>query len=142
MKKTYSEKLLDPRWQKKRLLIFDRDDWKCTKCNKSKNTLHIHHEKYYKNPWNIPNKYLKTLCELCHWNISNHKKVHDKFMLAIWNKTKKNLQLMVDPSFIVYIYRFFHLYFNNLKNLNINSIDTKDVFDFLCKKLNIEIKVK
>lgn len=28
----YKEKLKDPRWQKKRLQIFERDDWCCQKC--------------------------------------------------------------------------------------------------------------
>lgn len=27
--KTYAEKLKDPRWQKRRLEIFERDDWTC-----------------------------------------------------------------------------------------------------------------
>ncbi len=31
---TYSEKLRDPRWQKKRLQIFERDGWKCRVCGK------------------------------------------------------------------------------------------------------------
>lgn len=66
--KTYSEKLQDPRWQKKRLLIYERDNWKCVECGASNNTLHVHHKKYFKgaNPWDYDDAYLATLCESCH----------------------------------------------------------------------------
>lgn len=31
-KEEYAKKLMDPRWQKKRLEIFKRDGWKCQNC--------------------------------------------------------------------------------------------------------------
>lgn len=40
---TYKEKLKDPRWQKKRLEIFDRDGWKCVECGDKDSTLNVHH---------------------------------------------------------------------------------------------------
>lgn len=65
---TYSEKLRDPRWQKKRLEILQRDDFTCQSCKSKKKTLHIHHTHYesLKEPWNYPNKQLITLCDDCH----------------------------------------------------------------------------
>lgn len=63
---TYSEKLKDPRWQKKRLEIFQRDEFKCTLCGDSKSTLHIHHLEYGENPWDVDNEQLTTHCEHCH----------------------------------------------------------------------------
>jgi len=65
---TYSEKLKDPRWQKKRLEILERDDWTCRWCFDSESTLHIHHVKYKKgsNPWEYSNDDLITICEDCH----------------------------------------------------------------------------
>lgn len=68
MKKTYSEKLKDPRWQKKRLQIFERDKFTCTGCGETKKTLHVHHALYLKNkdPWDYENDFLHTLCENCH----------------------------------------------------------------------------
>jgi hypothetical protein len=66
--KSYSEKLKDPRWQKKRLEILQRDNWACTSCGGTKVTLHVHH-KYYtygKEPWEYGNEVLITLCEHCH----------------------------------------------------------------------------
>lgn len=62
----YKEKLLDPRWQKKRLQIFNRDKFRCVKCNDDKSTLHIHHLRYYGEPWDVKNEYLQTLCDKCH----------------------------------------------------------------------------
>jgi len=62
----YSEKLRDPRWQRKRLEIFQRDDFKCLNCGDDKKTLHVHHLAYSKNPWDCPSNLLETLCQPCH----------------------------------------------------------------------------
>lgn len=63
----YQKKLLDPRWQKKRLEILDRDNWSCQSCCDNKKTLHVHHCAYQSiDPWDIENKHLITICEDCH----------------------------------------------------------------------------
>lgn len=62
----YKEQLLDPRWQKKRLKILERDNWACTLCGDTKSTLHIHHESYCGAPWEVEDTDLKTHCEHCH----------------------------------------------------------------------------
>jgi len=64
----YSEKLKDPRWQKKRLEIFERDNWACKYCGNKNETLHVHHLFYSgkSEPWEIHNGFLVTLCESCH----------------------------------------------------------------------------
>lgn len=64
----YAAKLKDPRWQKKRLMILDRDGWECQTCEDTTKTLHVHH-KYYlpdHDPWDYPDSALVTLCEECH----------------------------------------------------------------------------
>ena len=64
----YSEKLNDPRWQKKRLEIMQRDDFTCIACHTKTDTLNVHHF-YYKpkcNPWDYESETLITLCEKCH----------------------------------------------------------------------------
>ena len=38
------EKYKDPRWQKKRLKILERDKWACQLCDGKEKTLHIHHK--------------------------------------------------------------------------------------------------
>lgn len=68
IKKTYSELLKDPRWQKMRLKILERDEFTCRHCGGTDETLHVHH-KYYENgnlPWEYPTEALVTLCEPCH----------------------------------------------------------------------------
>lgn len=62
----YAEKLKDPRWQQKRLKIFERDQWTCVLCGDKESTLHVHHEIYNGEPWDAPEEYLKTHCEICH----------------------------------------------------------------------------
>ncbi len=64
----YAEKLLDPRWQKRRLQIFDRDDWCCQICSNPELTLHVHHRWYEGEPWEAPDEALVTLCAECHAN--------------------------------------------------------------------------
>jgi PHP family Zn ribbon phosphoesterase len=65
---TYEEKLLDPRWQKKRLEIFQRDDFTCVCCDRKDITLHVHHLFYFPNtePWDYLDSHLVTYCEICH----------------------------------------------------------------------------
>jgi len=63
---TYIEKLQDPRWQKKRLEVMNRDHWACLHCNKSENTLTVHHCRYNGEPWEADDQLLITLCMDCH----------------------------------------------------------------------------
>lgn len=70
---SYKEKLKSPKWQKKRLEILQRDDFKCVYCNDDKTELQIHHLKYTKEPWDAPNEDLITLCKHCHTLVSKVK---------------------------------------------------------------------
>jgi 5-methylcytosine-specific restriction endonuclease McrA len=67
-KSEYSQKLLDPRWQKKRLEILQRDDWRCQSCGEKEKTLHVHHTEYFHgcDPWDYPDILMITLCDHCH----------------------------------------------------------------------------
>lgn len=68
-KPDYSKKLLDARWQKKRLEIMGRDCFTCQKCQATDHrTLHVHHRHYLfgRDPWDYPNELLVTLCATCH----------------------------------------------------------------------------
>lgn len=68
MSSKYFEKLKDPRWQKKRLEILERDRWTCTVCQRSDLTLHVHHAYYDSKlqPWEYDNETLHTVCVECH----------------------------------------------------------------------------
>lgn len=68
---TYAEKLKDPRWQKRRLHIFNRDKFICVKCGDAKTELQVHHRKYFKEPWDAPDMALETVCNECHGVITH-----------------------------------------------------------------------
>lgn len=69
---SYAEKLKDPRWQKKRLEVLQRDGWACTLCDAEDKTLHVHHILYLpkKDPWEYSMCFLQTLCVDCHDYVS------------------------------------------------------------------------
>lgn len=64
----YADQLKDPRWQRKRLQILERDNWVCTNCGNANNTLHVHHRYYVHGaaPWDYDDSSLVTLCGVCH----------------------------------------------------------------------------
>jgi 5-methylcytosine-specific restriction endonuclease McrA len=68
---TYSEQLKDPRWQRKRLEVMQRDEFKCCECGSTSKTLHVHHRYYvsHRYPWEYPNFCYRTVCDECHYEI-------------------------------------------------------------------------
>jgi hypothetical protein len=66
--KTYTQLLPDSRWQKKRLTIFERDNWHCRCCKATNIALNAHHLYYEKGkkPWEYDNDAIVTLCQKCH----------------------------------------------------------------------------
>lgn len=70
MADTYRDKLRDPRWQQKRLKIFERDAWTCQACGDTQTELQVHHLMYEGNPWDAPDTMLKTLCAPCHKHVT------------------------------------------------------------------------
>lgn len=74
--KTYAEKLKDPRWQKKRLEILQRDKFECRFCSASDKELHVHHAFYMRGrqPWEYENTDLSTLCLDCHEELEKLKR--------------------------------------------------------------------
>jgi len=64
--RSYARLLKDPRWQRRRLEVMQRDGWACQECGDTESTLHIHHAAYIGNPWDAPSSDLTTLCDDCH----------------------------------------------------------------------------
>lgn len=72
--KTYSEKLRDPKWQRLRLAVMERDEFACRACGDKDSTLNVHHLVAYKknaDPWDYELWELITLCEDCHKTITD-----------------------------------------------------------------------
>jgi hypothetical protein len=87
---TYADKLKDPRWQKKRLEIYQRDDFECQRCFDKGSTLVVHHKWYTKgdDPWSYPDTCYITLCEDCH-NIF-HSRFENKYKSPDYNSYTMN----------------------------------------------------
>lgn len=66
VKKSYSEKLKSPLWQRRRLEILQRDNFTCVLCGDTETELQINHLKYTGEPHEAPNEDLETLCKHCH----------------------------------------------------------------------------
>lgn len=81
---TYAEKLKDPRWQKKRLEILNRDEFTCQYCFSQTETLHVHHLQYIysKEPWDYDNKFLITYCKKCHDDITKFDKQANAIIIS------------------------------------------------------------
>jgi hypothetical protein len=64
----YAEKLRDPRWQRMRLKVMERDGFACRECGDTRTTLNVHHKQYVRgrDPWEYSTDALETLCENCH----------------------------------------------------------------------------
>lgn len=62
---------LDPRWQKVRLEIMERDSFQCQSCGSKEKPLHVHHRAYDKGKriWQAKSEDLVTLCEECHESV-------------------------------------------------------------------------
>ena len=67
-KLTYAEQLARPEWQKKRLEILNRDEFRCNTCESNDKTLHVHHKIYLKGrmAWDYEDDNFETLCKDCH----------------------------------------------------------------------------
>ena len=79
----YLEKFKDPRWQKIRLDVFNRDEFACQICFDTESTLHVHHRYYESNkePWEYPLEALVTLCEECHAGETENRSGEERALL-------------------------------------------------------------
>ena len=110
---TYAEKLKHPKWQKKRLEIMQRDNFKCVYCGDTETTLNVHHLKYAGKPWEANDDALITVCEDCHREIERRKrrgytdkilKIEKTEFIVVNNKTRlEGLTMMLCDCKGVYI---------------------------------------
>jgi hypothetical protein len=81
----YHQQLRDPRWEKLRLEVLQRDDWRCQEpaCAHRHNArvmLVVHHKQCLpgRDPWDYPAENLITLCEKCHDRIHQREQPNTK----------------------------------------------------------------
>jgi 5-methylcytosine-specific restriction endonuclease McrA len=75
----YSDKLKNPKWQRRRLEVMSRDKFACTLCKDIESELQVHHLAYFKEPWNAPSGFLATLCCHCHLAVEIAKNIDKEF---------------------------------------------------------------
>lgn len=119
----YKEQLRNPNWQKKRLMIMERDNFTCRYCGSKDKTLNVHHFYYLdgKAVWNYPDSALITLCEDCHEK--EEKGMNDEIIKLI-----KTIKFIGIPSWMVYILRTSLAYFKG------RSED--EIYQFIVNTLN------
>jgi len=106
----YSKKLKDPRWQRKRLEVLQRDGWTCQSCRDKTATLHVHHKEYrHGDPWDIPLSCLITLCEICHEEESFERAKMEQNLLQVLKKAVNINQLAVIADFYEKQNEYFYL---------------------------------
>jgi hypothetical protein len=96
----YSEKLRDPRWQRKKSEIQIRDQFACQKCGDKRSTLNVHHRHYLagREPWDYPGELLILLCEKCHRQEEESKDVLTELIPALhyWGYFNTEIQKIVN----------------------------------------------
>jgi hypothetical protein len=99
---TYFEKLKDPRWQKLRLQVFERDLWTCQSCYNTENTLHCHHRYYEKDkePWEYPLTAFETLCASCHESETGDRPDAEKELMQSLRKAGLSAFFVAELAFI------------------------------------------
>lgn len=96
-KSDYKAQYLDPRWQKKRLEIMQRDEFMCQYCGDKDSTLHVHHRIYKQDRklWEYSGNELITLCDACHTiehqNFNKYSEFIDLIKTKFWSWDIENL---------------------------------------------------
>ncbi len=125
----YAEKLKGPRWQKKRLDILNRENFKCQSCNNDKKTLHVHHLVYSKGePWDAPSETLECLCEWCHDFRENFNEFFEGRSLASTKLCIRTFMLLV-PAFT-----------GGLEGIEKYDFMGPKLHDVMCKEFLIKFK--
>lgn len=85
IKSTYSNKLKNPLWQRKRLEVFQFDDFTCRNCGDTETELQVHHIDYLPGlqPWEYPLSMLMTLCSNCHAKEQGRNKVENYLITTL-----------------------------------------------------------
>lgn len=114
----YNEQLADPRWQRRRLEIFNRDNWTCQSCRDKTTQLEIHHVEYWpgKQSWEYPDDMLITVCRNCHGKEQVRCK-HEQYLLtALRNKGFLAMEILAMAQMIDTFAHFRNSLRNSIKN--------------------------
>src|ERR1035437_791798 len=77
----YWEQLKHGEWLRKKAAILIRDDYRCRICGSPEN-VQIHHLKYSGLAWQVKDSDLITVCDNCHVEFENDKKLKEDNILT------------------------------------------------------------
>lgn len=101
-KSEYALALLDSRWNKKRVQVLKRDNYRCTNCGADNCRLSVHHEIYLKDkqPWEVPMRYLKSMCDRCHSDAHKDRLIGSfvKDRLPVHKRARKEEKIKMSPQ--------------------------------------------
>lgn len=101
-RKSYVEKLKDPRWQKMRLKVMERDGFRCAICGDDTKMLAAHHRWYgqikdeetgnirNRHPWEYDIKDLVTICSDCHESEHQYIEEYSKDIISLLKQMNFN----------------------------------------------------
>lgn len=96
-RRSYGDKLRDPRWQRRRLERLGLSDFRCDRCGESERELQVHHRWYLKGyePWDYRLDHLETLCIDCHKLASAiHRELKERLSTMTVNQQQAMTQLL------------------------------------------------
>lgn len=97
----YSDKLKDPRWQRRKSEVQHKANFTCEDCGSTTKTLHVHHCFYVtgRDPWEYDDDLLMLLCDECHPRRQNlEQQAHIELARKMRNMTIYELERFVmDP---------------------------------------------
>lgn len=102
----YFQKLRDPRWQRKRLDILERDGFQCQMCADKKEELQVHHKQYKrgKEPWEYDNNELEVLCSTCHFITTYYNR--EAFLILKTRWVTKQTRVVLFYSYVGKFYSY------------------------------------
>lgn len=122
----YHERLKDPRWQRKRLEVMQRDGFKCLACGDDRKTLNVHHKSYANNPWETSLEDLETLCEICHKYRTKINKIFERIPTSdVLNYLEEFIILTPDQL---------KKFYNEVIQKPRDPLDNEDFMDY-CKRM-------
>ena len=134
-KTNYSDKLKNPKWQKKRLEILNLHGFKCEKCGCEDKELHVHHRFYIKGRevWQYDNDVFQVLCCDCH----EKEHIKEKESVRVVEVVPERYQALIDLLIKCELYCDFD--FSEIECLfefYLNHVTDKLFFSYLISAMN------
>lgn len=129
----YNEQLKSPKWQKKRLEVFNRDDFRCKCCNRNDLQLNVHHKIYITKllAWEYSDNNYITLCGNCHEKLHLANKLLNNKVFLFSEKCINECSLCFDKNICFELSESLNFRYSNFNDfLFHNDFDKSDIYIF------------